>query len=203
MAYSTLAIDYRPGERLPLSAFDNLLNAVVGVGANVQTITASGTITVAATETAIIRTGGASDGTTPQSRKLATTANVNWAAPFNALPITFWNTVVGSPVTVTLQATSNLAAGAFPNKDDIWLEVEYPGSTLTPLGAFANNTKADNLAAAAAYTSSGAAWAGSPAGGVFAMSVTFTPQMAGPVTLYVKAAKASTTFYFDPKVAVV
>jgi hypothetical protein len=31
------------------------------------------------------------------------------------------------------------------------------------------------------------------------MSVTFTPQQKGAVTIYVKAAKASSTFYIDPK----
>lgn len=151
------------------------------------------------TETTIIRAGGATDGATPQSRKLSTTANSRWVLPFEALPIPIWCPVAGAPVTVTLQATSNLAAGAFPNTDDIWLEAEYLGSSLTPQGSFATNTKADNLAAGAAYTSSGVSWAGSPAGGAFAMSVTFTPQQAGPVTLYVKAAKASTIFYVDPR----
>jgi hypothetical protein len=31
------------------------------------------------------------------------------------------------------------------------------------------------------------------------MSVTFTPQLAGYVRVFIKAAKASSTFYIDPK----
>jgi hypothetical protein len=31
------------------------------------------------------------------------------------------------------------------------------------------------------------------------MSVTITPQEKGPITIYVKAAKISSTFYVDPK----
>jgi hypothetical protein len=31
------------------------------------------------------------------------------------------------------------------------------------------------------------------------MLATFTPQEKGPLTIYVRAAKASSTFYIDPK----
>jgi hypothetical protein len=32
------------------------------------------------------------------------------------------------------------------------------------------------------------------------MAATFTPQNKGPLTVYIRCAKASSTFYIDPKV---
>lgn len=151
------------------------------------------------TETTIIRTGGASDGTTGFSRKVVTaSARVSWTTPFIAPPIAIWNDKTGVSVTLTVHATSNLAAGAFPNNDDIWIEAEYLGTSGNPQGSFVNNTKANNLATGSAYTNDSASWAGSPAGGTFAMSVTFTPQQKGYIYVYPKCAKTSTTFYIDP-----
>jgi hypothetical protein len=54
-------------------------------------------------ETTIVRTGGASDGTTPLSWKIVTTANSKWVLPFEALPIAIWNDTTGSLVTVTVE----------------------------------------------------------------------------------------------------
>lgn len=150
------------------------------------------------TETTIVRSGGASDGVTAQSRKIVTTANAKWVAPFEALPIIIWNDTVGVPKTVTIEGV----ASALPNNDDIWVEAEYLGSTLTPQGSFANNTKANNLATGTALTVSSATWASSP-GHPFQLTVTFTPQMKGPITLYVKVGKASFTVYVDPKISIV
>lgn len=146
-------------------------------------------------ETTIVRTGGATDGTTPVSWKLVTTANSNWVDPFDSLPITIWNDTVGSPITVTMYGI--WGGGAVPNSDDIWIEAEYPGASGNPQGSFITSSKADNLATGSALTSDSSTWGGSTT--KFKMSVTFTPQMKGPINLTVKAAKASTTFYFDPK----
>lgn len=151
--------------------------------------------------TSITRSGGATDGTTPISWQITTTANAKWYNNFQSFPISMWNSTVGVPVTVVIHATSNLAAGAFPNNDDIWIEVEYLGSSSTPLGSFSTNTISNVLATNAAYTSDGATWANAPAGGTFKMSVTVTPQMAGPITVYVRCAKVSTIFYVDPLIA--
>lgn len=147
-------------------------------------------------ETTILRTGGATDGTTPITWKV-TPLNSSWVEPFVCFPITIWNTTVGS-VAVTLHATSNIAAGAFPNTDDIWIEVEGLGTSGNPQGIYANNTKANNLATGSAYSTDSATWAGSPAGGTFAMTATITTTQAGPLTIYVKCAKTSTIFYVDP-----
>jgi hypothetical protein len=146
-------------------------------------------------ETTIVRTGGATDGTTPISWKLVTTANSKWISPFESQPISIWNDTTGSAITVTIYGI--WGGGAVPNTDDIWIEAEYLGSSATPLGSFINSTKANNLATGSALTSDTSTWGGSTT--KFKMSVTFTPQMKGPINIVVKAAKVSTTFYIDPK----
>jgi hypothetical protein len=149
------------------------------------------------TETTIIRTGGASDGVTPISRKIVTTANSQWDFPFVAMPMVIWNDTVGSPVTATIFGI--WGGGAVPNNDDIWIEAEYLGSASSPLGSIVTATKANGLAVGSALTTDTSTWGGSTT--KFAMSVTFTPQARGYLYLYVKAAKVSTTFYVDPKPA--
>ena len=76
------------------------------------------------TETSITHVGGAVDPAgQAQSRKIVTSANAQWLRPFEAEPYAIWNTTTGANVTVTVYGTIN--AGAVPNNDDIWMEVEY------------------------------------------------------------------------------
>lgn len=147
-------------------------------------------------ETTIVRTGGATDGTTSLSWKIVTTANSRWVMPFESIPIQVpWNGTTGSSMTVTVYGI--WGGGAVPLNDDIWIEVEYPGSSATPQASFANTTKANNLAVGANTTTDASTWGGSTT--AFKMVATFTPQMAGPIFVTVKAAKISSTFYIDPQ----
>jgi hypothetical protein len=148
------------------------------------------------TETTIVRSGGASDGTTPVAHTIVTTANATKQFPFESFPLAIWNDTVGSSVTVTVYGI--WGGGAVPNNDDIWIEAEYLGSSSSPLGSFVSNGKADGLASNAALSSDSSTWGGSTT--AFKMSVTFTPQQKGLVYITVKAAKASSTFYIDPKI---
>lgn len=108
------------------------------------------------TETTIIRTGGASAGTAV-SYKIATTSTSLWITPFDCTPITIWNTVTGSNVTCTLAGIWNSAS--LPNNDQIWVDIEYFGSSGSPLGSIATETKANNLATGTALTAdSTSAW---------------------------------------------
>jgi hypothetical protein len=156
-----------------------------------------GTQTVEAT---IVRTGGATDGTTPISWKIVTTANSKWIAPFESIPMAIWNDVTAANVTVTVYGV--WGGGAVPNNDEIWMEVSYMGSSATPIATINTaNTKADYLAAAAAQGTDGSTWGGSTT--AFKMAVTLSspqPGMKGPIYVTVKAAKASSTFYVDPKI---
>ena len=88
--------------------------------------------------------------------------------------------------------------GAVPNNDDIWCDVEYLGSSGSPLASFVNDGKADILASNAAQDAGSGTWGGSTT--KFKLNVTFTPQQKGWILLRVKAAKASSTFYIDPKI---
>jgi hypothetical protein len=144
-------------------------------------------------ETTIVLTGGASDGTTPFSWKIVTTANSKWQRPFESLPLRIWNTSTGS-VTLTVQGI--WGGGAVPNNDDIWMEVAYLAGTSSQT-SIATNGKADYLATGAALSAGTGTWGGSTT--KFALSATFTPGQAGTIVVTVKAAKASSTFYIDPK----
>lgn len=146
------------------------------------------------TETTIIRTGGATDGTQGVAFKVITTANSRWADPFTCIPISIWNDSTSS---VTATVYGIWGGGAVPNKEDIWIDVEYLGSGSTPQGSFISSGNADILATAANSTDA-STWGGSTT--AFKMAVTLTAGMKGPLTVYVRCAKASSTFYIDPKV---
>jgi hypothetical protein len=154
-----------------------------------------GTLT---TETTIVRTGGASDGTTPIAWKIVTTANSEWVEPFECPPIAIWNETTGSAITVTVQGI--WGGGAVPNNDEIWIDVEYLGTSGFPLGVAATSNKASYLATSAATAAGTGTWGGSTT--KFALAASFTPQEKGPIYVTVRAATASTTFYIDPKVTV-
>jgi hypothetical protein len=148
------------------------------------------------TETTIVLTGGASDGTTTIARKIVTTANAKPGLPFKAMPLVIWNDTAGSSVTVTVQGI--WGGGAVPNNDDIWMDAEYLGNASYPLGSLATCGKADLLAAGSGLASGTGTWGGSTT--KFSLAVTITPQMKGPITCYIRAGKASSTFYIDPKI---
>lgn len=172
---------------------DYVRTGSAGVSYNQGRYRYSGTLTE---ETVIVRTGGASDGTTAIAWKIVTTANAHLPVPFEAPPIAIWNDTTGSAVTATIQGI--WGGGAVPNDDEIWVEAEYLGDASSPLGSFVNDSKANILAAGAGQGAGAGTWGGSTT--KFALAVTFTPQQKGWVLLRVKAAKASSTFYIDPKV---
>jgi hypothetical protein len=154
------------------------------------------------TETTIVRTSpaGASDGTTPVSWKIVTDANARWQIPFESLPITVWSDTTGAK-TVSIYGYWDNAS--VPNNDDIWIEAEYLGSAGSPVSSFASSGKASFLAANAAIPSDTSTWGGGDTTTRFKMSASLTTAMKGPITVTVKAASASKTFYIDPKIEVV
>ena len=172
---------------------DFVRSGATGVNYNVYRHRISGSLQE---ETTIVRTGGASDGTTTIAWKIVTTATCSYSMPFECPPIAIWNDTVGSAKTATVEGI--WGGGAVPNDDDVWLDVEYLGSSSSPQGSFVNDGKADLVATAAGQTSSSATWGGSTT--KFKLAVTFTPQQKGWVYARAKCAKASSTFYIDPKV---
>jgi len=154
-------------------------------------------------ETTIVRTGGATDGTTPISWKIVTTTSAKWVGPFESQPITIWNDSTSAITTLTFYGTTT--GGGVPNNDDIWVEVEYLGSASTPLGSFVTTTKSNNLAPSTTTNNSsdGSTWGGGGAGNGFKIVVpSFTPRMKGPLNITIKVAKVSSTYYIDPRPAI-
>lgn len=163
-------------------------------------------------ETTIVRTGGASDGTTGLSWKLATSANTLYPTTKLESPeIVQWNTTLSAlTATVEIVHDTNVAGGQgagtgsrFQN-DEIWLEVMYLGSSGSPLGTWIRDYKADVLATAADQTDSSETWTttGLTTPQKQALSVTFTPAEVGYIVARVVMAKASKTCYICPKLTV-
>lgn len=159
---------------------------------------------VLTTETTIICTApssgpGPTDGTTAFSHKIVTTANDNVQFPFESFPMgDFYADTLNTSVSQTYELlTDNVVL----TNADAWIELEYLGSSATPIGSIVSSAPADILAAAANLTTSGATWAGT---GGFTLAkpqkitVSFTPQLVGTYRAVLKVAKASTTVYLSP-----
>lgn len=150
-------------------------------------------------ETTIVRTGGASDGTTPFSRKMVSTANTKFYSPLEGPWFEFWNETTGSSVTAAIEiVTDNVTL----TDAEAWVEVEYMGTSGFPTGSFANDRAADILATPANQTTSSEAWTTTglttPVKQVLSKAV--TPQEKGWIRARVCLAKASTTLYACPKI---
>lgn len=108
-------------------------------------------------ETTVIRTSGASDGTTGISWNITTTANAKWLLPFESFPIAIWNGTISTNRVVTLHGIWNSAS--LPNNDDIWIDVAYLGASGSPQASFGTETKLTNLSSATPLTAdSVSAW---------------------------------------------
>lgn len=153
-------------------------------------------------ELTIVRTGGASDGTTPFAWKIvtrATTPRFDW--PFFSLPIVLWNDTTGASKTATVEIVND---GVTLKDDEVWAEVEYLGTSGFPVASFIDDAKADILATAANQASSAVAWTttGLTTPVKQKLQVSFTPQLKGPVIVRVYVARPSTTLYVDPLVSI-
>ena len=149
-------------------------------------------------ETVILRTGGATDGTTPISRKMVSTANTQFYSPLESDWMPFWNETTGSALTIAIPViTDNVTL----TDAEAWIEVEGLGTSGFPLGTFASDRATNILTTAANQTTdSTSTWTttglATPVKQV--LSTTFTPQEKGFIRARVMLAKASTTMYFDP-----
>jgi hypothetical protein len=152
-------------------------------------------------ETTIVRSGGASDGTTPLSWKLTSTANCNFLSGRFCTPaIVRWNDTVGSPLTATVEIVHDSTTAL--NDDEVWLEVQQLGTSGFPLGSTISDSKSDVLASAAAQSSSAVTWttSGLSNPNKQKLSVMFTPQEKGYIHARVCMGAASYTIYADPLV---
>lgn len=153
-------------------------------------------------ETTIIRSGGASDGTTGLSHKIVTSTVTRWDFAYANFELAAWNDNSGSSKTATVEILADTVTNL--NNDDIWMEVEYQGASGNPRSSFLNCTKANILAANAAIPSSSASWTttGITHPNAMKLQVVFTPQMKGWVIARVYVAKTSQTVYVDPMITI-
>lgn len=154
-------------------------------------------------ETTLVRTGGASDGTTTLSWKMVSNANVVYPTfTLASDEIVMWNEITGISRTVTVDILHDSATNL--KDDEVWLEVRYQSDSSSPKGSTVLDLKANILATAADQTASSATWTttGLANPNKQALAVTFTPQKKGFFIARVVLAKASKTIYVDPKLTV-
>jgi hypothetical protein len=138
------------------------------------------------TDASVTRTGGATDGTTPTSWKIdtSTKAKAKPNRPFRSTPLVIWNDVTGTNRVVTVYGR----AAALPVDADIWLEIDYMGSSASPLST---------ISVTSPVTSDASAWSGSTTS--FKMTATLSapqPAMKGPITIRVCVGGQS-IYYID------
>jgi hypothetical protein len=152
-------------------------------------------------ETTIVRSGGASDGVTSISWAMTSLARAQFAFPLASPWITAWNNGT-SAITVTVEIIHDSATAL--KDDEVWLEVEYPGTASYPESVFIADRKTDIMATGADQTASAASWntSGLANPNTQKLAVTFTPTKVGPIRARVMLAKASYTIYVDPLLTV-
>jgi hypothetical protein len=142
-------------------------------------------------ETSIVRSGGASDGTTPISYNITTSSLCRLGIPYVFEEISQWNDTTGSSKTATIELTTDTAL----TDADCWLSIEYLGSSSAPLGSIATSR---TFLSPSSLTTSSATWGGTAKTFKYKIAVSFTPQMKGPVKARLSIAKPSVTVYADP-----
>lgn len=150
-------------------------------------------------EETIVRTGGASDGTTPISWKMTSNTGALEHYPLYSDEIQFWNDAVGSSVNVRIEVLRDSATALTDNV--AWLEIDYLGDASYPISSMAMDKMANTLASPANQPSSSATWVttGMSNPNKQYLDVSFTPQKKGIFIARVAFAPgAVSTLYVDP-----
>ncbi len=153
-------------------------------------------------ETTIVRSGGASDGTTPLSWKMVSLA-ASGTFPITALQtgeggIWIDASMIGVQRTVSIEFVHDNVTGLKNN--EIWPEVSYYGSASNPQGTLASGAMANVLSTPATWPASSKVWNGT--GGMAnpnkqTMTVSFTPQLVGFCIISIKLCNSAYTAYVD------
>jgi hypothetical protein len=148
---------------------------------------------------AVYLTGGATDGTTPTSRLMVSTANSKRTQPLYGPWISHWQDTTGA-VTVTVETFVD--AAALLKDNEVWLEVMYPSDASFPLSALATDAS-DVLAAGANQPASSATWVHAATNPKpQQLQVACTVAMKGVLMGRVCLAKASQSLYYDHRLVV-
>jgi|GEM_PF-999671 len=174
----------------------NLMFHLCGVNSyEFQEVAAEGRITH---DAGVYRNGGASDGSTPISHKMVSSANArDFVNPLEGPYIFKWVTA-GSDKTFSVECIYDGATNL--QNDEVWMELEYPLNNTDGLGGIVTDRCAP-LGTPADKPASSEAWTNSMTNpNRFKCQVTVSIGKAGPVKARVCLAKASTTIYYDPMI---
>jgi len=198
--------------RLPASWTGQLVQGVIDPGfrAEMHNCDSAGTnyqMRVAAytgviwSDTAIVKTGGASDGVQGFSWRMETNANPTpGQVGLESCELNYPSSAVGAPVTVSIDVISNSPTPL--TNADVWLEIQYLGTAGGPKSSFAR-ARVMPLAAPVAHPASAAAWSGAYTQKQRLVSEPFTPLIAGVLQCKLTLAKPNTILYVDPKLQVI
>jgi len=153
-------------------------------------------------ETTIVKTSGASDGTTPISHKMTSGAGTTFSQSLEGVAILVWNETTGSNVTGTIEIIHDSVTAL--TESEVWVEVEYLGTSASSKASFTNDHNSTMLSlSATAQTSSSVTWGGSlPNPNKQKLSVTVMPQKKGPLRFVVHLAKPNYSIYYSPDVVI-
>lgn len=166
-----------------------------GINHRMKIIDACGNIDV---ETTLVKSGGATDGTTQLSWKMASTSLVAYpATAFYSPEVMIWNGTTGSALTIGFDVLHD-SATALTNAE-VWIEANYAGSSSSPVETWVTS-RVDPLTAATSVASSSVTWVttGMSNPNKQRVTATFTPQAIGWLKLRLVLAKTSKTIYVDP-----
>ena len=153
-------------------------------------------------ETTLVRTGGASDGTTTYSWKMETTANADeYYSPLRSPPVVQWVSG-GSSITVKVyiyhDGVGSGGAGDLQD-DEFWIELSGPDDSDYAQGYYTTSLPATIKTTPSDLTNDGSSTWGGALATKQEVSVSYTPQDDGPVSVRFCLGKPSVTMYVDPK----
>lgn len=167
------------------SADTNYMFAYRGYGGSVDTVTGQ------------YLSGGSTVDSQAIALKGVSSAGTTFTQPLTIPVSPIYVDTVGSAKTVTVEIAQDSAAAAL-TESEIWLEVEYLGTSGYPISSVATDHNSTILSlSSTAQTTSTATWTGLTNPTKQKLAVTFTPQEKGYIQLRVCLAKASTTVYID------
>ncbi len=144
-----------------------------------------------------------SDGTTPISWKMVSTANAReFSEPTTSPPIFAWVDSTGSK-TFKIHGVWDSATDI--QDDEIRIRVEFLEASADTDSAFADDGPADITATPADQTTNAESWTVSPSmtnENTFEISVTKTVNRVGPVICWIELMKPSTTVFMNAKVEI-
>ncbi len=148
---------------------------------------------------AIFRDDGASDGITPISWKMVSTANASeFNEPTKSPPIYSWVDATGS---TTFTVNLNWDSASDLQDDEVWLEIEFLEASADTDSGFANDRVANITSTPVDQANNSETWTGTSGftnENTQEVAVTVTVNRVGPVIARVYLAKPSTTIYVDP-----